>query len=541
MSILPFIQSRLQARRWGQLAAMAGLALWAVVLIGVFFSTQPTVGLYADNQSTYFVQGLRLSGQHPYLEPDWFAQTKPLHIAFTYLVAWLARWEILPGAMAVTDVLFRLVFLASLGLLVNALLDLVEPDQPGGPLRRAGLTLSVLSIYILSLWPVFQLSDFFERIGISSAAIALEKFGFYYSLGGFAAFRYYTEPASFSLLIFTALALTPYKRWRWSAALLGIAGLMHASYLIHSGVLAGVMVLYLWATRQRSDAFWAAGIYAAMVLPLMVYIAAQLTDAQTGAANLILALERVPHHAQPARWWGSTDSLHAAVIIASTALLWWKDRGLTRWTILTTTLYVGIGVGLVIWTENPSLAILMPWRASGYLYAVSQLVVLVAGLGLIVNVLGRWPRFADSLVLIVSTALLVWGAAENGVFSVLAEEYEDTTTQAQYPFMEQISRDTPEDAVLLIPLEDGDYRLGAQRPIYVDWKSHPYKGSEVLEWWRRVEFVQAFYQLESPEERQQACQTAEVDYYVLEAARLGESEQAAVKRRGLTLVPCPSP
>ena len=183
----------------------------------------------------------------------------------------------------------------------------------------------------------------------------------------------------------------------------------------------------------------------------------------------------------------------------------------------------------------------MPWRASGYLYAVSQLVVLVAGLGLIVNVLGRWPRFADSLVLIVSTALLVWGAAENGVFSVLAEEYEDTTTQAQYPFMEQISRDTPEDAVLLIPLEDGDYRLGAQRPIYVDWKSHPYKGSEVLEWWRRVEFVQAFYQLESPEERQQACQTAEVDYYVLEAARLGESEQAAVKRRGLTLVPCPSP
>jgi len=519
---------------------MTGLAVGAVLVIGVFFSTQPTAGLYIDNQSTYFVQGLRLSGQHPYLESDWFAQTKPLHIAFTYLVAWLARWEILPQAVAVLDALFRLVFLASAGLLIHALLGLIEPQMPGRPLRRAGLTLSVIAIYVLSLWPVFQLSAFFERVGVSSLAIAFEKFGFYYSFGGFAAFRYYTEPASFSVLIFTALALMPYQRWRWSAVLLGIAGLMHASYLIHSGALVGVMALYLWFKGQRDEAFWIVGIYAALVLPLVIYIATQLTDSQTAAANLILAIERVPHHTQPTRWWDSTDTVHAGVIVAASALIWWKDRGLTRFAILATTLYVGIGIGLVLWTKNPSLALLMPWRASGYLYAVSQLILLTAGFLIVARVFSRWPRFADSILLILPLALLIWSAVENGVFSVLAEEYEDTTTQAAYPFMESIRQETPENAILLIPLRDGDYRLGAQRPIFVDWKSHPYKGSEVLEWWRRVEFVQAFYNLSSSD-RQQACQTVEVDFYVMEASQLGPPEQAAIKWQDLALIPCQVP
>ena len=540
MSILSFLQSNIRQKRWGQLAALTGLAVWVVLLIGVFFSTQPTAGLYIDNQSTYFVHGLRLSGQHSYLETDWFARTKPLHIAFTYLVAWLARWEILPETIAVMDVLFRLVFLASAGLLVNALLELIEPKTPGGPLRRAGLTLSVITIYVLSLWPVFQLSTFFERIGVSSLAIAFEKFGFYYSLGGFAAFRYYTEPASFSVLIFTALALMPYRRYRWSAALLGVAGLMHASYMIHSGAFAGVMALYLWYIGRRDEAFWVIGIYAALVLPLVIYIATQLTDSQTAVANLILAAERVPHHAQPTRWWDSTDTVHAGVITVAAALIWWKDRGLTRFAILATTLYVGIGIGLVLWTENPNLAILMPWRASGYLYGVSQLIILTASLLIVVKVLSRWPRFADSVVIILPAALLFWSAMENGVFSVLTEEYEDTTTQAAYPFMERIRQETPEDSILLIPLREGDYRLGAQRPIFVDWKSHPYKGSEVLEWWRRVEFVQAFYELPASE-RQRACLTAAVDFYILEEALLGEVEQPAITWQDLTLVPCPSP
>ncbi len=103
-----------------------------------------------------------------------------------------------------------------------------------------------------------------------------------------------------------------------------------------------------------------------LVLPLVIYILTQMTDPQTAAANLIIAIERVPHHTQPARWWDTTDWWHLGIILVSAALLIWKDRGLLRWAIGLTTLYVGLGIGLVIWTGNPSLAIMMPWRASGY-------------------------------------------------------------------------------------------------------------------------------------------------------------------------------
>ncbi len=195
---------------------------------------------------------------------------------------------------------------------------------------------------------------------------------------------------------------------------------------------------------------------------------------------------------------------------------------------------------LVLWTDNPNLAILMPWRASGYLYTVCQLVVVTAGLSILLNLLGRWPRFAVFLVIIVPVAFSLWGAVENGVFSVLAEAYEDTTTQENYPFMAQIQSVTPENAILLIPLNEGDYRLGAQRPVYVDWKSHPYKGEEVLGWWERVEFVREFYTLDAPA-RQQACQSAGVDYYMILASQHQPVEPVTTAWGDWVLSPCPQP
>jgi hypothetical protein len=107
------------------------------------------------------------------------------------------------------------------------------------------------------------------------------------------------------------------------------------------------------------------------------------------------------------------------------------------------------------------------------------------------------------------------------------------------PFMQLIEQQTPPDSVLLTPLED-DYRLGARRAVYVDWKSHPYLGAEVLEWWQRVEFVRQFYTLDATA-RQQACQTAGVDYYVVQAAAHSEPEPVVISWEEWRLVPCPLP
>lgn len=520
---------------------LAGLSLWALLAVGVFFSTQPWTGLYHDNQATYFVQGLRISGQHPYLESDWFAQTRPLHIAFTWLVAGLARIGILPQAVSALDIGFRLVFLASLGLLSHALLGWLDASFRSRPLTaRLALTLSVISIYILSLWPLHLLSQLSESLGVSSLAIALEQFGFYYSFGGFAAFRYYTEPAAFAVLIFTALAVLPYRRWRLAAALLGIAGLLHASFLLHTGILTGLLAVYLFLHGERKQAYAVAAIYAVLVLPLVIYIATQLTDGATQAANQILSVERVPHHTDPHRWWDTTDTWHAGFTLAALALAGWKTRGPLRLVVLVTGAYVGISIGLVAAGLSPGLGILMPWRASGYLYAFSQVMLLCTGLAVLVITLRRWPAAPVVLAAVLTIGLLAWGATQSVVYKILESDYYDNSTQPEYPLMAAIQQSIPEDAMLLIPLRGGDFRLGAQRPVYVDWKSHPYRGEEVLVWWQRVQFVREFYALPGSE-RLAACVTAGADYYVLPADQRAEEEVFTLERNGWGLVACPGP
>ncbi len=40
-------------------------------------------------------------------------------------------------------------------------------------------------------------------------------------------------------------------------------------------------------------------------------------------------------------------------------------------------------------------------------------------------------------------ALLVWSAADNGLYTILADHYQDTTTQPEYAFMQIIAAQTP--------------------------------------------------------------------------------------------------
>jgi len=46
--------------------------------------------------------------------------------------------------------------------------------------------------------------------------------------------------------------------------------------------------------------------------------------------------------------------------------------------------------------------------------------------------------------------------------------------------------DSPK-GVYLVPLDFEQFRIKSGRPIFVDWKTHPFKDVEVIEWKRRIE------------------------------------------------------
>jgi hypothetical protein len=340
------------------------------------------------------------------------------------------------------------------------------------------------------------------------------------------------------LLILTALAVLPYRRWRLAAVLVGVAALFHASFLLHTAFIAGFLMLYLFFRGEKRSAFWVGGLYAVIVAPLAVYILTQMMDPFSSQANQILAQYRVPHHTLPARWWDLTEWAHTFIVALAVGLLLWRGKGLLRWLPAAIALYLALGIGYVALSGNLNVAILMPWRASGYLYAVAQLTVLTAGIFGVVKVLNLLHKHADSFIFVLSAALLCMGIFTYGVFNTLEENFKDLSSYDSYSFFIQIRDETPPDSMFITPLDEVSFRLAAQRPVYVDWKSHPYKGKEVLEWWQRVQFVEGFYAPQT-ENRQQLCQSVEADYYILQTAMRSQSEPVVLFGENLVLVACP--
>jgi hypothetical protein len=97
-------------------------------------------------------------------------------------------------------------------------------------------------------------------------------------------------------------------------------------------------------------------------------------------------------------------------------------------------------------------------------------------------------------------------------------------------WLARIRDETPAYARFLIPPSLGDFRLGARRGVYVDWKCIPMRGEEALEWKRRM--LNALGVAELPGTGYELRRRAEAIY---EARPLAELE-AVARREGLQYV-----
>jgi hypothetical protein len=174
----------------------------------------------------------------------------------------------------------------------------------------------------------------------------------------------------------------------------------------------------------------------------------------------------------------------------------------------------GVAMTLVVTAfPNPSLALLFPWR-------VSALLVPVATLALAAR-LAATGTAGRGVAVVAAVALLLMTAAGVGIM-VARVGY--AMNAAEEPLLEYVrTHAEPGDVVLiptrvpavgagrgsvstsftppprprpgsnLIPVDLQRFRLATGVPIYVDFKSVPYADAEVLEWYRRVRQVEAWY------------------------------------------------
>jgi hypothetical protein len=201
-------------------------------------------------------------------------------------------------------------------------------------------------------------------------------------------------------------------------------------------------------------------------------VAAQVLD--------ILVNFRNPHHALITWWLDWTVAVKAIILIAALVIA----RKTRLFPIL---VIVALGVTVLtvaqVVTASNTLALLFPWRVSILLVPLGLSTVLAYA----VTKIKIPERLAIGLSLVLITGLVAVGVMR---FKI---EYARLHSGAARPMMAWVAAHQSPTDTYLIPAKMADFRLVTGMPVYVDFETAPDRSDDVLEWYRRLQLVYAFY------------------------------------------------
>lgn len=467
------------------------------VLVTIVFSlAYGQAPLFYSNQNQYLLHGLALGG-HGLLADDWLANTTDPTPLFTYLVAATCRYLPL-GALYVFYALILGIYAVSLLLLFDWL--------AGTPARKHGrLTFFALLVLVHCAF-IRWLS--YQWVGWDYP---------YYLQGGLAG-QYVLgpvfQPSVFGVLLIASLVLFLKDRWRLAALVAGLGVLLHSTYVLSAGMLITGYLLVLLHERRLRAAVEVGFIALTLTVPVLLYVALYFPPTTPGdfaEAQRLLVHERIPHHCLPELWcdWIAVGQMFW--IVAATALTW-RTR---LFPILASVVCLSTLLTLVqVVTASNGLALLFPWRASAVLMPVATAIVLGRLILLGQRCLDtRAAAGVSGLLLVLLAAAGVWIMATGQGYQTNDEELQmmHWVREHKQPGdvyllpvqMPNLARTTygslssdfkplaqKKTDTRIIPVDLQRFRLVTGAPIYVDFKSVPYRDVDVLEWRRRMSWNQ---------------------------------------------------
>lgn len=463
--------------------------------------------LYSSNQNAHFLHGLAKAGQD-FLAHDWMAQTADPFPVFTLLVTLTVGYT--------HEFNFYLYYLIVLGIYFYATMGIITQtfklDRP-------------LSKYVL-LFAFIALHSAF----ISSLSIQLLGFDLRRALTWGLADQYILGPAFQPSVfgVFLLLSIYSFLRGKPFLAVIfsGCAATFHSNYILSAAVLT-LSYMLLIATKERDfkKSLLVGSASLVLVLPIVFYsyLNFQGTTPDTlSQAQSILVDYRIPHHARPAEWFGVSSVIRVTIVI----LALFSVRKKRIFAVLLAGLIAGSLLTVIqLLTSSKFLALLFPWRISAWLVPVSTFLILAnlvekAAIAFVHSEIpGRIPRLAAITLTIL---LMVYG------LSSFYRNYTHRSLRGDAALVDYVSSTAGRGDVILIPPDLGFFRLQTGAPVFVDWKTHPYKDTEVIEWHRRIGLANAFYEAADNES---ACAALEklAGHYPITRVVVGN-----------TLIPCTS-
>lgn len=434
------------------------LTTFAIIALGTLAHGQAAP--FESNQNQYFAHAL----DDPRLAGDWLVGTPDPYPTFTWLASTLWRTWGTHGIVAVSAAATAIGLFA----LWRIARTLVDAASANVAVAICGVMFWQPSTTLLGVGWLHDTSAF---TGLA-AQETLSKVG-------------YLQPSTAGVLVIAAVSLvvTPSpsaRRVAAAATLVTAACILHPTYLSVVAVLAvGALVANPGLLRLRVVASVAAGVLGLTAVSIAAnpsLLAMRTSTVDTGAAQTRFAFERIPHHTLLTQWPESDAWLVAAVIAAALVLHTFAGRtALARW--LVGSLIIGlVGAIVVALTRSATLAMLFPWRASVVLVPIAW-TVLTAFAGQVLA--GRASTVITVGLMLACVATLGATYTSRDASPAVTESSARAVIAAQ-----------PE-GVGVVPLRAWSVRLNARVPIYVDYKSPPYAGESLAEWWTRVDRVSA--------------------------------------------------
>ena len=282
---------------------------------------------------------------------------------------------------------------------------------------------------------------------------------------------------------------------------------------------------YILCRKKHVRQAFFTGLFAFVVVaPVLLYNLVVFSPSSGQAfaeAQHLLAHFRLPHHAEPRRWF---DSVACAQIIGVLAAMF-LVRGSRLLPILALPFMLSLVLTLVqLATDNDTLALLFPWRTSAMLVPIATTVLLAR----LVNGLALWLRQptlgqqrAFAVVCAGLLTILVGGGAAITYFDLGYREDTEEIALLVYIHDHKAAGDVYLLPVELPKLTSGKkgaashnftpppqrnkqgqvisvdlqrFRLFTGAPIFIDFKSIAYKDSEVLEWHQRLLWNHKLYE-----------------------------------------------
>jgi hypothetical protein len=474
---------------------------WAIVF-GISYTQPP---LYYSNQNQYFLHGLAWGGLG-FLNEDWLANTADPTPLFSGLVAFTYRY--------LGEWLFYVYYFLVLGAYFHALVGIfaqLSNRPPTGVARLGFLALFVALHSALLRWSSAQLFGvdypWYFQAGVANQ----------YILGAG------LQPSVFGVLLVVSVCSFLHDRPYRAATWVSLGAMMHSTYLLSAAFLT-IAYFYVLCREKRIREAFAMALWAlALVSPVLVYnlrTFAPSTAEPFREAQHLLARFRIPHHADPDRWLDGIACAQIAWVVGALFLV----RGRRLFPILILPFVLSLALTLVQFaTDSDTLALLFPWRTSSILVPIATTILLTRLTNRLAAILppSRRGDAALKTALIITLSVFALGGAAINYFDLGYR-----TDEKEVELLEFIRAHKARGEVYLLPIEvpkltagrrgaaslsftrppqrdkQGEvisvdlqrFRLFTGAPIYIDFKSIPYKDVEVLEWRDRVVWNQRMYE-----------------------------------------------